>query len=66
MAQYCKKCGTLLELEDYYTDYRDDETIIVTEHYWCPTCNYGPGAVTTRLATYTLKREAWEHETDEN
>lgn len=35
----CKNCDTEMELEEYYTDFLQDEVICIRQDFWCATCN---------------------------
>lgn len=35
----CKNCNKEMELEEYYTDFlNNDEELCLREEFWCPLC----------------------------
>jgi predicted RNA-binding Zn-ribbon protein involved in translation (DUF1610 family) len=55
----CPNCGSVVVLNDATEEYRDSDTLIVTEHYNCPICGIVPKE---RVATYELRKEVWTDE----
>lgn len=56
----CPLCGAKLSMYESMEEYRDDNTLIITEHYECPEC--GQMIPTERVATYELRKETWTGE----
>ena len=53
----CPLCGARLTMYESFEEYRDEETLILTEHYECQECrNYDPPE---RIATYHIEKESW-------
>lgn len=59
----CPNCRAQLHMYESSEEYRDDDTLIVTEHYECPEC--GTSMPKERVATYTLLKEVWTDEVSE-
>ena len=55
----CPNCGAQLIMEEYHTDFYHEDTIILTEHHWCPECNKRY----ERIATYEIAKEQMNEET---
>lgn len=55
----CPKCGTIMELEEYTTDFiNNDDEIRLREDFWCSACNQ----TLTRVVQYTKTKEWTENE----
>lgn len=50
----CKNCNKEMELEEYYTNFlNNDEEICLREEFWCACC----GATAIKYAYYTKESE---------
>jgi len=50
----CKNCDKEMELEEYYTDFlNNDEEICLREEFWCAKC----GATAIKYTYYTKESE---------
>ena len=54
----CPHCGAKLTCYESFEEYRDEDTIILTEHYECQECRKEIKQ-SERIATYTIERETW-------
>ena len=52
----CPNCGSALMLYTSKNEYRDEDTLIVSEYYECPNCGILPKK---RTVVYKFEREDW-------
>lgn len=53
----CKNCNKAMELEEYYTDFLNDEEICLREEFWCAHC----GATALKQSYYKKESEDIEY-----
>ena len=54
----CPHCGTKLTCYESFEEYRDEEMLIMTEHYECQEC-HKEIEKGERVVTYKVEREKW-------
>lgn len=52
----CPKCGTIMELEDVFENWRTDSKLELQENYWCSACDH----TLTRTVIYAVEKETIE------
>ena len=53
----CKNCNKAMELEEYYTDFLNEEEICLREEFWCAHC----GVTALKQSYYKKESEDIEY-----
>lgn len=54
----CPYCGAKLTMYESFEEFRDETTLILTEHYECQECREDIPK-SERIATYEIRKESW-------